>query len=130
MNAVLTSNTKAIARKSAATGLVVLLAVSLSACGIASQRAEKKARVTFDGYRYKVRLETDKDAPENFRVEVAGADQSLDGAREAGAYKATQYCLKQYGLSDIAWVNNPEDPEAPMQLDGDTLLLSGTCRGW
>ena len=119
-----------IARKTATTGVILALVAGLSACGVSQKRAEKRERLQFDGYRYKVRLNTERDSVEKFSVEVGGATQSLNGAREAGTFKATEYCLKQFGLSDVDWVNGPDVDDAALVLDGDTLILSGACRGW
>lgn len=60
-----------------------------------------------------------------FTVQVAGASQSITGAREAGRYEATRYCIENYGTSDIIWAIGPDSPG--QVLADDTLTLKGTC---
>ncbi len=50
-----------------------------------------------------------------------------DGAREAGRYQATRYCLLTYGGSDKEWTIGPDLPIEELPVDGDTLTLQGRC---
>ncbi|MBI6630230.1 hypothetical protein JAO82_10090 [Pontibaca sp. S1109L] len=60
-----------------------------------------------------------------FIVQVADASQSITGAREAGRYEGTRYCIENYGTSDIIWEIGPDNPE--LVLADDTLTLKGMC---
>lgn len=59
-----------------------------------------------------------------FVVNVAQASQSLDGARRAGEYEATRYCIENYGTSDVLWAAGPETAGIS---EADMLTLQGTC---
>ncbi len=63
---------------------------------------------------------------DGFYVSVKKATQSLAGAREAGAYAGTKYCIKEYGTSTIEWVVGPET-ENIVPVD-DKIRLEGYCR--
>jgi hypothetical protein len=51
----------------------------------------------------------------------------LVGAREAGRYEATKYCINQYGTSDIAWVSGPDVEDGSLTINNDELQLRGAC---
>ncbi len=113
------------------TGTVLLLvaATALSACGgrKLTDFGRKKETITFDGFQYKSKAakynKTDRD---HFEVTVSRATQSLDGARQAGKYEATKYCIKQYGTSSVDWVIGPET-ETIVPVD-DKIRMEGYCR--
>ena len=45
----------------------------------------------------------------DFEITVLRANRSLSGAKEAGRYEATIYCVNKFGTSDIVWDLDPED---------------------
>ncbi len=88
-------------------------------------------RTLYDGVAFKAKAKpVDKKVSRaDFRVEVARASQSYEGARLAAHHAGVSYCLSEagYGTSDIIWDVDPYDPEAQLRLDGDTAMFHGTC---
>ena len=105
-------------------GLVIAAGLTLSAC------AKPGERVLFDGKYYPAKVSKGKDARENFTVTVRRANQGLPGAREAGRYEATRYCIKNFGDSKIEWSVGPDSDQALISDGGDTVVLRGTCNTW
>ena len=91
----------------------------LAACG------RNEDRIAFDGQFYNAKLKQIDRQFNLFSVSVTPVSASLDGAREAGRYEASSYCVTNFGTSDIAWTSGPDAEE--VTLDGDTLLLQGSC---
>lgn len=104
--------------------LALISVVVLSAC------QPQAKRVYFNGNYYPSKARADKQDRKNFEVSVRRADQGLDGAREAGRYEGTQYCLKNFGTSDIAWSIGPESEDEVLVLSGGSLILRGACVTW
>lgn len=104
--------------------LTALCAASLLAC------TPKDKRILFDGqhFRTKAKAVDRKVTVAAFTVEVKDAGKSLEGAREAGAYAATRYCIENYGSSTIVWTNGPEDAPQALVFDRGALVLRGTCQ--
>ncbi len=85
----------------------------------------------FDGKYYPIKARaSDKADRKTFTVSVRRADQGLAGAREAGRYGGKQYCLKNYGTSEIRWIVGPDTPQSALGYSGGRLALSGTCVLW
>ncbi len=82
-------------------------------------------KVSFDGYKFSTKLNRDKVDDRSFSLVVKRANRSLSGAREAGRYEGTKFCIKNFGTSDIEWVLNPDDNN--VGLTGKVLQLSGRC---
>ena len=82
-------------------------------------------KVSFDGYKFSTKLNRDKVDDRSFSLVVRRANRSLSGAREAGRYEATKFCIKNFGTSDIVWVLSPDDNN--VGLTGKVLELSGRC---
>ena len=89
------------------------------------------AHQTYEGVRFRAKLDSDREDRANFVVTVNDAGQSLSGAREAARHQAVEYCIKQYGLSEIDWEVSPdvEDDAALPIVNGD-LIMPGECKGW
>ena len=102
-------------------GLAAVLAVS--AC------AKTGDRVRFAGNYYPAKA---KKAGERhvFTVTVRRVNQGLPGAREAGRYAGTTYCIKHFGDSTIAWNPGPDDPAARIIAQNGNLVLRGVCNKW
>lgn len=103
--------------------LMVCAAVALSAC----DRRKKADEYAFnDVYFLSKADKASKEERDHVIVRVKKASQNLEGAREAGRYEATKYCIKQYGTSTIEWVIGPET-ETIVPID-DVITLEGYCR--
>lgn len=102
--------------------ILCLSAALLAACGNRRDNA-----IPFDGQFFRAvakKIDRTRDA---FTVTVRPVSASFEGALQAGEYEATKYCILTFGSSDIDWEIGPDlDPEA-YTIDGDQLLLSGTC---
>lgn len=79
----------------------------------------------FDGVKFSASLKVEKDAPEAFSLRVKKATKSVVGAREAGRYEATKYCVEKFGTSDIAWIMGPDSPD--LELENGNFNLTGSC---
>ena len=101
-------------------GAIVL---ALSACG-----GSEGEDILFDGQSFRASLDADKDTKQNFSVSVRPVSASLQGAREAGRYEATVYCVNRYGSSNIIWVVGPDSPDEALTITDNTLTLQGSCR--
>ena len=82
-------------------------------------------KIAFDGYNFSSKLTPNKSDDRLFDLTVRRANRSLSGAREAGRYAATKFCIKNFGTSDIKWVLGPDDES--IGLTGKVLKLSGQC---
>ncbi|CAN0585034.1 unnamed protein product, partial [Ectocarpus sp. 12 AP-2014] len=60
-----------------------------------------------------------------FQVSVRPVSASFDGARAAGKYEATRYCITNYGNSSVKWTVGPDSNVVP--VENDTLTLQGRC---
>ena len=111
------------------TGLRPIWAVSvLSAVLLVSACGERRAdRVTFEGVYFRGSASKVDGVRQNFQVSVGPVSASLEGAREAGRYEATRYCIRQFGSSDIDWAEGPDAEDDTLRISGDKLLLTGTC---
>ncbi|WP_299612128.1 hypothetical protein [uncultured Tateyamaria sp.] len=104
------------------TGLLLIAVLLLSACN------ERQAnRVAFDGVFFRATSGKVDKQREQFEVGVSPVSASLEGAREAGRYEAIRYCIKQFGSSDIEWIEGPDAEDGTLRISGDKLLLRGTC---
>ncbi len=89
----------------------------------------EKRLLPFDGYRYKAKASAidKKVSRADFTTTIWTVSQSLTGAREAGRYEGTKYCIKEYGTSKIAWAVGPDTPPENYRIVDDTLTFSGKC---
>ena len=99
-------------------------AMALTAC------AKPGDRVLFDGKYYPTRSKKDGDERSNFVVTVRRAEQGIAGARQAGLWEATRFCVETVGDSTITWQPG-SDPEAGGGFtDGGSMTLRGSCVKW
>ena len=107
--------------------VLALSGALLGGCG-----SSFKDRTLYDGVAFKTKAKAvdKKVSLAAFRVEVAKASQSYEGARLAAHHAGVTYCLTDagYGTSQIVWDVEPYDPEAELRLDGDTAIFHGTCQ--
>lgn len=109
------------------TGLLVLAAsVALTAC---SGERKRRDQLPFEGIYFKSRAASTREDRRAFTVTVTPVSASLDGARAAGRYEATKYCLRAFGSSDIDWTLAPDAEQATLAVADDTLTLTGRCAG-
>lgn len=105
--------------------VLILLCTSLVACGNL-----RKDKLSFDGQYFRSKAsKTDNEDRRAFRIDVRPASASIEGAQEAGRHEATKYCIENYGNSVVLWQVGPDDDPATYVLDGDALVLQGTCEG-
>ncbi len=107
--------------------LVLTAATLLAACGEAPSSAN---RVAFDGkfFRASAKHVNKKATPSEFTVTVNGVSASLDGAREAGRYEATKFCIRNFGSSRIDWKVGPDTEPQNLRIENDKLTFAGTCQ--
>ena len=118
--------------------LVVLLTLvlGLAACGgnrggLLNTGVGKGLRAeptTFDGIRFRAKVDFDKEDRRAFTVTVQKASQNIEAALDAGNFEAVKYCLGAFGASDAEWTIGPDqDPETVEVSESDTLTLAGRC---
>ncbi|WP_299148650.1 hypothetical protein [uncultured Tateyamaria sp.] len=109
-------------RNARMTGALLIAALALSAC------AERKAdRVAFDGQFFRSNASKVDKQRNQFEISVSPVSASLEGAREAGRYEATRYCIGIFGSSNVDWIEGPDAEDGTLRISGDKLLLRGTC---
>ena len=99
----------------------ILLTLGLFSCG----DRYLDNQVAFEGIRFRTNLNQVKGDDFAFNVSVKNAEKNLKGAREAGRYEATKFCIERLSTSDIEWINGPDSDPLPLQ-DGN-LKISGKC---
>ena len=99
----------------------------LAACGDAPLFSKKEA---FDGeyFRARAKLVDKKVSPTDFTVVVTGVSASLDGARQAGRYEGTKFCVQKFGSSRIDWKVGPDTEPQELDVSDDKLTFVGTCQ--
>lgn len=118
------SNSRALLR-SPLLGVLAVLTV-VSACGGSSS----KDRILFDGksFRAKAKVVDKKVSLTDFTVTINGVSASLDGAREAGRYEGTRFCVQNFGSSRIVWKVGPDTEPQNLRIENDSLTFAGTCQ--
>lgn len=101
---------------------LILIAATLAGC--ASFREERQ---TFDGQVYRAKAKKTGDDRANFVAEIGPVSSSLSGAREAGRYEGTRYCIENYGTSKIRWTVGPDTDPAQLVVQNDKLTFQGRC---
>lgn len=104
--------------------LSVSVALMLTGCGLFDGSSSK--RILFDGQYFRGSAKAvDRDDRRYFESTAKPVSRSLEGARAAVAYHATRYCIRWFGISDVAWDTDPQAEVVP--VENDTLTLRGTC---
>lgn len=95
--------------------------------GLLGACVDRSDQPSFDGqyFRYKAAKVDDDRAV--FTVRVRDVSRSLDGAREAGRYAGTDYCIDLYGTSRIIWGVGPDTPPEQLRIVDDALVFDGVC---
>lgn len=104
------------------TGAMLIAALLLSACN--ERRADK---VAFDGVFFRSTASKVDKQRDVFEITVSPASSSIEGAREAGRYEATRYCIANFGTSDVVWTEGPDAEDGTLRIANDRLILTGTC---
>ena len=107
-----------------AAALAALAAVSV--LGGCAQDSEND----FAGSEYRSKSWPVKGDRQAFVVVVSGAGEGGSAPREAARYRATQYCLGNFGTSDIDWTVGPETPRDALRRWRGGLVFYGRCRIW
>ena len=89
--------------------------------------AAKRSQVEIEGTRFRARANADSADRRAVTITVTPVAVNPDGAREAGRYEATKYCLLTYGGSDTEWTVSPDQPIEELPVADDTLTLQGRC---
>jgi hypothetical protein len=84
-------------------------------------------RILFDGQFYKTSVRKVEKQLDVFTVTVKPVSKSLLGARQAGSHAAVEYCINQFGASDIIWTAGPDVPQAQLNIEKDVMTLQGQC---
>lgn len=98
--------------------------MALGAC------TKNKERVLFNGVYYPTKETSESDDRRSFKVSVRRAERGMLGAREAGRYGGTRYCLKNFGTSDLEWTQGPDAEDGVLEIAGGNLILRGRCILW
>jgi hypothetical protein len=99
--------------------------LTLTALGVLAG-CQTQERILFDGKYFRTKASNVDKQRDQFTVTVRNASQSIEGAREAGRYEGTRYCVGNYGSSDIVWAVGPDTPGA-LRLVDDRLIFRGAC---
>lgn len=113
-------------------GAIVISLVALTALAACSKKGGNTFgnRIEFDGVYFRTKLDRDRDVPKQFTVSVRDAAKTLTGAREAARHKANEYCIRQFGSSELTWDVSPDVEDAALPLVDGALVLSGECAGF
>ncbi|MGB7242158.1 MAG: hypothetical protein WBC93_08745 [Sulfitobacter sp.] len=101
----------------------ILLVAILAALG----GCNRKDRLSFDGQYYRTKISKVDGQRHVFAVTSSPVSASLKGALEAARYKATEFCVNDYGSSEIEWVIGPDQDEGTYVVTNDALTLQGAC---
>lgn len=116
-----------------ATKLITLamLAGLVASCG-AVDKLKPKRGLYFDGQKYRVKAQQVGDEREEFQTLVTKASRSLEGTREAGRHGSVEYCIKNFGRSDIEWAagQGPDDENLAQRISDDQVTFRGRCKAW
>ena len=82
-------------------------------------------RVPFDGVLFNPKLKVGA-SKKDFEIIVPRSHRSLFGAKEAGRYEATIYCVNKFGTSDIIWDVSPDD--ISKVTSNKSIFIKGRCR--
>lgn len=107
-------------------GICATLALTATA---GCSRLKKDDGLRFDGERMRISSKrVDKDDRTFFTVTAGPVSRSLAGAKGAAHYGGTEYCIENFGTSNIKWDVDPLSEEAATQVNRDSLTLKGQCR--
>lgn len=103
--------------------VLLILMVTATALGC----TKRDERVTFDGVYFRSKSKSISDDRRDFNIEVNKAVQAPNAARQAAAYEATRYCIREWGTSRILWAADPLDENTSLRLENGDLNVQGRC---
>lgn len=110
--------------KLARTGFALALTAAVAGCG--GGGLWNQDPVLFEGVEFRQKSSAvSRNDRRSFQVSVRPVSASMTGAREAGKYEGTRYCIQNFGNSDIKWQIGPNSEVLP--VENDTLTLTGRC---
>lgn len=116
---------RSVATLGRATVVALLCIASVAAC------TRNEERVVFDGVFFRTKAKAvDKSDRQNFVVNVPKVARSVNGAREAGRYEGTRYCLANFGTSEILWSIGPDTADGRLVVENNDFNFRGTCVLW
>ena len=117
-----------LAGRAAVLGALVAMSF-VAACGGVGISSSSN-RVFFDGHYFRAKAKpVDKRAtPTEFTVVVNDVSASLDGAREAGRFEGTKFCIHNFGTSQILWKVGPDSDPQSLRIVDDKLTFAGACQ--
>ncbi|MEQ9693640.1 hypothetical protein [Shimia sp. SDUM112013] len=114
-----------VARRSVLFVAALGVVVTVGAC----ENRRKKNDIAFDGVFFTTKASyVTKEKRQHFTVEVNKPSKSLEGAKEAGRYQGTQYCIENFGTSKIDWIAGPDAEPQTLRFDNDRLVFEGICK--
>lgn len=106
--------------------ILMLMALVLAVLAGCSRNED---RILFDGQQFRGKTKhIDRDDRRGFTAAISPISASIEGAREAGRYEGTKYCIEFYGTSDITWSSGPDDEPQTWAIDRDTVTFAGRCQ--
>ncbi|MEB8385984.1 hypothetical protein OO012_01975 [Rhodobacteraceae bacterium KMM 6894] len=103
---------------------LIIATIALTAC------AKPGDRMKFDGKYYPTRSKKAGDEREQFVVTVKRVDQGIEGARKAGKWEATRFCIETVGDSTLNWQPGYDPDAGAAVIEGGSLILRGSCAKW
>lgn len=118
-----------IGRRATAAGRLAVVALVCLATLPACTRNEQ--RVLFDGVYFRTKAKAvDKSNRQDFVVNVPKVARSVNGAREAGRFEGTRYCISNFGTSEILWSIGPDTADGRLVVENNDFNFRGTCVLW
>lgn len=103
---------------------LVAMSLGVALLGACVDRSDQPS---FDGQYFRAKASKVDDDRAVFTVRIRDVNRSLDGAREAGRYAGTDYCIQLFGSSKIIWGVGPDTPPEQLRVVDDTLVFDGVC---
>ena len=102
--------------------IVLLVLILMVGCSTDDEKLK------FDGQYFRTKsTNVNKSDKRQFEVTVQKASLSLNGARQAGEFEATRYCIEGYGTSKIRWATGFAESDEPRLTPSDSMILVGKC---
>ncbi len=103
------------------------LVLGAVAAAVLAGCSDSKNRIAYDGEFFRAKAKKVDKQRDVFEVSVNDPAKSLAGARLAAHHKGVQYCIENYGSSDVAWNADPLDEEAQVTVINGKLIYRGKC---
>lgn len=104
----------------------IVLIAALCALGLAGC-SNNKNLILYEGQAFRAKVGKVDKQRDVFVVTVKDAGKSIDGARAAAHQRGTEYCVENFGTSQIIWNVDPLDPQTQITLTDNTLTFQGQC---